>query len=140
MGCKKCGKCCDPIIMNYSFDYIKDLALTDFDKDALFLLNDCIKITAAEAKTLRPDILDIEDPIRCNLFVCWHFNDETRLCENQNKPGLCRRFPKLPYNYKSNYDCGYNKSLKNIRAVNLLYNSEDYNKKVIDNILTSEAL
>jgi Fe-S-cluster containining protein len=133
MSCLRCGKCCDPIIMNYSFDYIRDCAFKELSKDALFLLNDCIKISAADAKILRPEFTGIDEPLNCNFFVCWYFNDENRLCEHPNKPDICLRFPKLPYNYKTDSinNCGYNKSLKNIRSVRLLYNSEDEDFKCL---------
>ena len=122
MSCKMCGKCCDPIIMNYSFEHIKDLAYSGNCDDALFILNDCIRISAAEAKILRPDLKSIEDPLRCNFFVCWYFNDDTRLCEHLNKPGICTRFPE---NRVDRVDidrkCGYYKiSLDNIKAITLL--------------------
>jgi Fe-S-cluster containining protein len=113
MTCRRCGDCCDPILLRATKREIRADRSLEGDE---FILRHWRRVSKDEAFRKRPLLRASHYTGRC-YYVCDRFNPTTRLCEAHDaRPPICRAFPNnlrtegRPLRLRSFPNCGYNET------------------------------
>jgi Fe-S-cluster containining protein len=126
--CKRCGKCCECIVLNRDPDQIRDMASREVRHSNFnFAYRNFIPITQEQAYQINPYLKEWKQSVQY-FYTCRRFDKATRTCKvHSARPDTCSGFPwygRKPI-MQSLYspECGYQEDLKNLEK------QEELNKK-----------
>jgi Fe-S-cluster containining protein len=115
--CKRCGKCCDAIPLNYDLNKLSKASLKDQSNS--FVYNSWIKISLAEAFVRNPYLRKLYNKQKKpNFYKCDCYDTNTKTCKSyKNRPNVCKHYPNYPHKtyfkqlefreFLMSEDCGY---------------------------------
>jgi Fe-S-cluster containining protein len=123
--CKRCGKCCECIVLAYSSEYIKEVAAREVKHSNFnFAYRNFRQITQERAYLINPYLKNWSKNQTQYFYTCRRFDPITRICKVYSaRPQTCSGFPwygKIPAMQPLySLDCGYHEDLKNLKKSKL---------------------
>ncbi len=106
-SCKKCGICCEMIVVKWSLLGMRELT----GPDPEFILKNWKPIAPEVAAMFRSSLRNKADWLECNYFVCRFYDYKGKLCKIQEeKSPVCANFPhygELFPKYDTGMHCGF---------------------------------
>ncbi|HMK45116.1 MAG TPA: YkgJ family cysteine cluster protein [Methanocella sp.] len=100
-SCKRCGNCCRDFIIDVKVPDVTDFEFTDY----LRWIN-CHRGVRAGVKNFKERTIEIQIKNSCKYLT--ENADGTYFCAiNDDKPGICKRYPEEDYSDEISRKCGY---------------------------------